>query len=229
MEKNMKKLMVVLTTLLASSAGSAYAVDGPYLSLGAGMSIPTYSRGSDPALEESDKVIDYYALVDSSVGYNISGAVGYGINDLGRLEIEIKYQKTENQAYFFNSNETTNSDFVLDEGDLFVESLAVMFNGYVDFKNDSTFTPYAGLGLGYVNLSRTGYLVDNSGWNGDSTDTFAYQGMAGVDWAVTEKISVGVKYTYFGTLGMTFNKDTSNEYSYSYNSNNFSIESRFSF
>jgi len=223
----MNKLSIGL--LLISATGLAQAEDGFYMSLNAGMALPTFSKGTDSATEGQDLAVDYYALNDSNLGYVVGGALGYGINDLGRVEIEVSHQKNEQLAYFFNSNLAPNDDFVLNEGDVSTESIAVMFNGYIDFKNDSSFTPYVGIGLGYANLKLSGNRVDAGTWPEASTNTFAYQGMAGVDWQMTDTLSIGAKYTYFGTLGLIYDQGLDSEYNYTYSTNNFSVVAKVSF
>ena len=66
-------------------------------------------------------------------------------------------------------------------------------------------TPYIGGGAGGVATSID--IRRNHHWTGDSDVTFAYQGMAGVEVAITEHISVGVGYRLLGTTDHTWFAD----------------------
>jgi len=83
------------------------------------------------------------------------------------------------------------------------ETWSVMFNGFYDFHNNSDFTPYVGggIGVGFVNASLTGVRPTGSAvglYNG-SDSTFAYQGIAGISYALTPNLSLTTDYRYFAT------------------------------
>ncbi len=83
-----------------------------------------------------------------------------------------------------------------------VSNLAFLFNGYFDIKNPSIVTPYlsGGIGVARVDLSKitvTG-IGDYTTKSYDDT-VFAYQVGAGVGIALTEKVTLDLKYRYFGT------------------------------
>ena len=61
----------------------------------------------------------------------------------------------------------------------------MMVNAYYDFKNDSSLTPFVGVGLG--------------GWHNNSVKNteFAWSLMAGAKYQVTSNIYVGAKASYF--------------------------------
>lgn len=73
-----------------------------------------------------------------------------------------------------------------------VKQTAIMLNAYWDIETGTRFTPYLGAGLGtaYVDVDTTG---------GDDNWEFAYQGMAGANFAIDPRWTVGAEYRYFGT------------------------------
>ena len=73
-----------------------------------------------------------------------------------------------------------------------VDSTALMANAYYDLDNDTRFTPYVGAGIGVAH-------VDFDTVGGDESTEFAYQGIAGVTYAVDQNWHVGAEYRYFAT------------------------------
>ena len=87
-----------------------------------------------------------------------------------------------------------------------VSSLAFLINGYFDFVNDSAFTPYLSAGIGYAKIDLNDFNSAGSGESDYSDDdsVFAYQVGLGVGYAVTEKVTIDVKYRYFATADPEF-------------------------
>ncbi len=79
-------------------------------------------------------------------------------------------------------------------------SYAVMTNGYYRYNTGTPFTPYigAGAGVAVLGLHATTPLLAGASFD-DSDAEFAYQGIAGVSYAFTPQISLGLEYRYFGT------------------------------
>lgn len=73
-----------------------------------------------------------------------------------------------------------------------VDSVAGMANAYYDLENDTRFTPYIGAGIGIAHVD-----FDTAG--GDESTEFAYQGIAGVNYAIDARWHVGAEYRYFAT------------------------------
>jgi len=65
-----------------------------------------------------------------------------------------------------------------------------LVNGYFDFKNDTRFTPFLGAGAGYANENF-----------GGANDEFAYQGIAGVSYAIDNNWALTAQYNYLDTTG----------------------------
>ena len=63
-----------------------------------------------------------------------------------------------------------------------------LVNGYWDIKNDTRFTPFLGAGVGYA-------LENASG----ADSAFAYQGIAGVSYAIDNNWALTAQYNYLDT------------------------------
>lgn len=79
----------------------------------------------------------------------------------------------------------------------------VMVNGYYDFYNTTAFTPYltAGIGLASVDLkttrtdTRNGTITQNPSHT-HTSNNFAWSVGAGVDYALNDKVNLGLSYRY---------------------------------
>ena len=79
-----------------------------------------------------------------------------------------------------------------------ITALAFLVNGYYDFTNKSRFTPYisGGVGLAKIEINDEDESLDDT--------VFAYQIGAGVGYAVSEKVTIDIKYRYFATSDPKF-------------------------
>ncbi len=72
---------------------------------------------------------------------------------------------------------------------------SAMANLYYDFNRGGRFQPYIGVGAGYTQLE-TNAFEDNDG--------FAYQGIAGIGYAMSENATLDVGYRYFAAPEVSF-------------------------
>ena len=84
-------------------------------------------------------------------------------------------------------------------GDLNV--LSTMVNAYYDFNTGTPFTPYLGAGIGDASLMAKGIKNKSTGDKilDNNALVFAYQGIAGVSYALNDHIALNADYRYFGT------------------------------
>jgi opacity protein-like surface antigen len=160
----------------SAPAGPSYV---PYVSIFAGMSLPndvnTTRSGSDlsQTLENS---------------YLVGGAFGMSWNNVVRTEVELSHSHWGANSFSTDGivNNTYNSD---------VSATYLMGNVWLDLKNDSAFTPYVGGGLGvaFVNFDQS--LAGGHGYSGNDT-VLAYQLGAGVNFALSDQLSLDVGYRY---------------------------------
>lgn len=126
--------------------------------------------------------------IDMETGYYAGGCIGYKFSSPLRLEGEVAYRrnnfdkaKFEGDKYGLSGNLTT---------------WTYMANLYYDFDMGCAFTPYLGVGAGYADTKGTVKIEDVKGKGRD--DGFAYQGIAGVSYALCENVDLGLEYRYLG-------------------------------
>ncbi len=185
----MRKTIFMISgcAMLVSISSLAYSAEGPYVSANAGLAIPNDSDVIDSELP------GVAIEIESDNGLALAGAVGYGFSENLRVEAEMQYVKHDlDKVNVFGGSLDLDGDF---------SSLALLFNGYYDFANESAFTPFISAGLGFSKLDVSDISVPALGPLSSSDDdtVFAYQFAAGVRYAVNEKVSVDVKYRYFAT------------------------------
>lgn len=119
---------------------------------------------------------------DDNGAYAVS--VGWQFHPLVRAEIEGGYRHLNADSR------------VQGQGNIY----SVLLNGYWDIKNDTRFTPYLGAGAGwaYENQNAVGRTNDNNG------SAFAYQGIAGVSYAIDGNWALTAQYNYIDTTNFDF-------------------------
>jgi opacity protein-like surface antigen len=80
-------------------------------------------------------------------------------------------------------------------------SYSIMTNGYYRWHNVTPFTPYIGGGIGEstVVLNNLRPIGVTGNYGGDDA-VFGYQGIGGVSYALSPRLSVSAEYRYFATL-----------------------------
>jgi OOP family OmpA-OmpF porin len=182
-------LSAALVALLPFAAhAQSKATDGVYVSLGAGLNL----------LDESDETANGRSgKTKYETGYAVLGAVGYGWGNGLRTELEGGYRNnTLKSSTFAGTNSNGNGS---------VSSLSLMANAIYDF-NLGSFTPYLGAGIGVARLG-AGYASAANGYFDDYDMQFAYQGIAGVAYALTNNWKLDLGYRYFGTTKPSFSAD----------------------
>jgi opacity protein-like surface antigen len=82
-------------------------------------------------------------------------------------------------------------------------SYSIMTNGYYRWHNSTPFTPYIGGGAGestvVLNNLHPAFGTGTGSFGGDDA-VFAYQGIGGVSYAFSPRLSLAAEYRYFATL-----------------------------
>jgi opacity protein-like surface antigen len=199
----MKKNIFIITgcAMLLSVSSIAYSAEGPYVSGNLGIAM-----ASDSDLSETGAT----GTMEFDQGFAFGVAAGYGFGST-RVEGEIAYQKNDYDKLSINVPGVGSWSTDVD-GD--ATSTAFLVNGYYDFKNNSSITPFIGAGLGFAKVDVGAISVPGFGTVTTSADdtVFAYQIGAGVGFAVNEKVSLDLKYRYFATSDPDF-EGTEAEYS----------------
>jgi OmpA-OmpF porin, OOP family len=119
-------------------------------------------------------------------------ALGYGLPDNFRAEIEYGYRHNDAKNITLPSGATTPTALGLKANAM---ANSYMANLYYDFHPVWGFIPHIGAGVGAADVR-----VNNVG----SDWPFAWQAMAGAEYPVSYNARVGVEYRFLGTEGMTF-------------------------
>jgi len=182
-----KNLLIIFVCVLAFFfSATVYSAEGLYVSGNLG-----FAMASDSDLTDST-VPGVTINTEFDTGLFFGAALGYDFNRF-RVEGEIFYQTNDVDkigalGVFFDAT-----------GD--ATALSFLISGYFDFVNSSAFTPYVSAGLGCAQVEFNDLNISGSGFPGSSDDdsVFAYQIGIGIGYAVTEKVTIDVKYRYFGT------------------------------
>jgi len=202
---NLKKagLAFGVAASIGAPAVSAQA-DGFYLGLfgGANLMFSDTKGNLNTTLLPPNTGVSY-SFDPTTTGMTLGGAIGWSWDWGLRVEGEVSWRR--NNFNFANAN-ITNPGIpggfinvgVLVDGS--VETLAGMANVYYDFRL-WRLRPYVGLGVGAA-LSTLHIKSGLIGATVKSDDvTLAFQAMAGINYAVTPNIMLGVEYRFFGVLG----------------------------
>lgn len=182
-----KNLLITFVCVLAFFfSTTVYSAEGLYVSGNL-----AFAMASDSDLTDST-VPGVTVNTEFDTGLALGAALGYDFNRF-RVEGEISYQKNDVDKI------SAQGGFFDETGD--AKALSFLINGYFDLKNSSAFTPYVSAGLGFAQVEFNNLNISGLGFSGsnDEDTVFAYQVGIGVGYAVTEKVTIDVKYRYFGT------------------------------
>ena len=137
--------------------------------------------------------------VKTDTGYLIGGAIGLKWNEMLRTEIELSHMS--NNANSYNKN---GGSFYAASGP--IRQTYLLGNVWLDLPTGSSFTPYAGggLGVGFADANVTfigllpGYGSRTSG------ASLAYQVGGGIKFSLSEKIDLDLGYRYKGMTNVNF-------------------------
>jgi opacity protein-like surface antigen len=133
--------------------------------------------------------------VTSTLGASLLVAVGYGF-DLFRIELEYGGSAVpiDTFRHFVHPHDV----------DGFYGNGWLVANAYYDYKNNSSFTPYFGLGLGYATNFYDPTNIDGKDCSNcrERINEFAFQIKAGVTYAISNSFDAfgGFRFLYTDTL-----------------------------
>jgi len=182
--------LLVVLSLAAAPAGAQAApiFNGFYLALGGGI----------VGLEDAQ--VDYGgAFQGGSIrfdsGWAVSGAAGWRVLDLYRVEFEISHRH----------NDVWDVDPGFAGGGS-VTATTYMVNGYFDFPTYSYagIVPYVGLGLGRAQFTHE-IDVGGAAFSRSSSHAFAYQAIGGLEFPIiSRRMSATLEYRYLATTHPLF-------------------------
>jgi OmpA-OmpF porin, OOP family len=175
-----------VVTVLGAGAGSAQTPPGPYVNLGIGAN---YLQGA---------TVTGPAFGSTTLNYNVGpvgvAAAGWALGNGLRAELEFGYRHSEAKNVTLPSGVTTTTSAGLNAN---VSTMSYMVNGLYDFSTGTPWSPHLGAGVGVANVR-----VNNIG----HVTPFAFQAIAGIDYAISKNLRVGLDYRFLGTDSLNFNK-----------------------
>jgi len=176
----------LLAGVLAISSITLVHAGGAYLSGNFGLALPT-------AQDEAGQGGYMYGVDE---GVSVGLAFGAEITDNYRIEWELIYQQNKEFESYSGAN-------ISEKKSINLHTVGGFLNGYYVFKNSTNFSPYISAGLGGAGL----FYGKNEYGLEYSTAAFMYQGSTGVDYYVSESVSLGIKYRYMGFAGSNLHSD----------------------
>ncbi|KAF0112631.1 MAG: ompA [Rhodospirillaceae bacterium] len=194
--------MILPATAMAQSSGF-------YLGGAAGMHFPNDSHIEGGAIKTDGDL-------DPGAAGLLSG--GFAFQNGLRTELEAGYRSHEVGGM---------GGVAVSSGDVRVASL--MGNLFYDFHNASAFTPYIGAGLGGAWMKFDTVALPGGNTLDTSDLTLAYQGIAGLDYTITDRLHSFADYRYFGTLDAGMSTRAGQAVDASYDSHGIMLGVRWSF
>ena len=182
------------------AAPALAAADGPYVGLEGGVTFPR-NEDLDVILNNTTTYTNGYQ-VDYKDGYDVDAIAGYKIGPV-RLEAEGGYKRAKVKSLGVSTPLITDvgtaADTTATAADFSVGNhigiATLMGNALLDGNFGGGFGGYIGGGAGRAWASLSG----------DKDSAWAYQGIAGLRYALTPNLDAGVKYRYFRTGTLNFN------------------------
>ena len=198
----MRKYVIATTMLAAFASPALAAADGPYVGIEGGATFPQ-STDLDVILNHGTTTTDYSSgyNVKYKTGYDVDAILGYKIGPI-RLEGEAGYKRAKAKSLGVappiitdvgTAAGTTVTAANFDLGS-HIGVKTLMANALFDGDFGGGFGGYIGGGVGEA-WADLGGSKDNA---------LAYQGIAGVRYAVSPNVDVGLKYRYFRTANLNF-------------------------
>ena len=175
----MKKTLL-LCSVASMFALGAYADKDIYVRADAGLSVQTKK------MENAEPYNDGTKFSNTPV---FSAGVGYKISDDVRAEIALQHRKFK---YDYTAAGTTTTQST--------KNYAAFLNGYYDFNNDSSFTPYLTAGLG-VSRNKAGDGKQDDGgtpeiYAGKTSTNLAWNVGVGSKMAISSDLDLDIAYRY---------------------------------
>jgi OmpA-OmpF porin, OOP family len=201
-----------LSAVAYAPAGFA-APEGPFVGImgGANFTYDLDMKGRGAGINRS---------VDTDTGYVVIPSIGYRLSNGMRTEIELGYRKNDVDGV---SGSTTGSGEI--------KARSAMLNLLYDVNMNGRISPYFGGGIGYAKVRYDGVQpvgIPGIGVN-DSDRVFAYQGIAGISYAMSNMVELAAEYRYFDTQDPDFRTSAGTPVEGEYKSHAALIGLRFNF
>jgi OOP family OmpA-OmpF porin len=182
---------VLAAPTVLSHAAKAQPVTGTYVSLGAGYNIESTVKSKNLTINGVGVPGKEDFLFNN--GYDVVGAVGYGMGNGFRVEVEGDFARNHDSKYKQGTDVTQSHGFE--------ERYGAFVNAYYDFDFGLPLYPYVGVGVGYQDthirdLSAPVFINKTKG-------SLAYQGIVGAAYpiAFVPGLSATLEYRFIGLAG----------------------------
>lgn len=193
-----------LLLLLAAPARGEHA--GPYLGVYAG----AHSLQSSRAVDDLGSFgLKFEPALQGSVVCGWDFEPG---NPLGEGRVELEYSRRRNPLKEVNFVEGGFSG----GGSVTADSLLVNFFGV--YHDRSRWSPYIGAGIGAAIIKATDLQVTGQPLSSDAAVTLAYQVGAGLEYRLTERLSLDIGYRFFGSSRPRFTESNGHDFEMGYTS-----------
>jgi OmpA-OmpF porin, OOP family len=135
-------------------------------------------------------------IVKYNAGWGVSGSGGYAFGNGIRTEGEVTYRR--------NQVDKVTGVGAGSQADGHLRNINFMANGLYDFYTGTRFTPYIGAGVGGALVNAENIYTVNGRTLDSEKFTFAYQGIAGLQFALDKHWSFTTDYRYVRTLDPKF-------------------------
>ena len=184
----MKKYIALIGLLIFLNPVTVFAGNDMYVKAGAGFF----------NLEDSDVGLNYQGTdnhiggVNFDGGFNLHAAIGKYFDNGLAVELEYGYNQTDADKFEGREFVSEGISFISYDDDLNYKTSinTLMVNGIYNLENSSSFTPYAGIGIGL------GWVNIDSDYNDLSGTNFAFQLLAGIAIDLTDQIALTTGYRY---------------------------------
>ena len=187
----MQKKILLLALLPCCGMAVADTDQGWFIKPVAGFSQMSSTEGNSVGIGAQDGLFD----VDVSSGFFSGLGVGYRYNS--NLSVEFSWE------YRSNDSETTLADGTLFDAGNYASSTFYL-NGYYHFENDKRWTPYLGLGMGWlqeIDIDLEGNGPEQS-YSGDGE--IGFQAMLGLEYDLSENwtMNTELRYARFSSIDL---------------------------
>ncbi|MEX2649951.1 MAG: outer membrane beta-barrel protein [Alphaproteobacteria bacterium] len=172
----LRRLLASSAVVVVLAAPALAQEQGWYLGIGGGVDL-----GSDIDVTGTGIATD----AELDLGFAAVGTIGYAYGNGIRTELELGYR----------ANDVGDISGVAGGGGD-TDTINAMVNALYGFDTESDFTPYVGAGVGWLRHGFDNVTPIGGGFIDDDDGGFAYQGIAGLGYALTETIELFIDYRY---------------------------------
>lgn len=172
-----------LVPLTALADNGSFYVGGAF-----GANLPRDSEIDDDIIDDD---------VDLDAGFVGLGSVGYDFNSGFRAEVELGYRANDVDGITGTSGGS---------GD--VDAATLMGNVLFDFNLGGRLKPYLGLGIGAARVDFDGVGPVGGTEIDDDDYGLAYQGIVGLSYALSDRLTLTVDYRYLEAPQLTYRTDS---------------------